>query len=26
MAYAILRNQGLEIGKRNFLGQVRVKG
>ncbi|MCT2398825.1 DUF1993 domain-containing protein [Novosphingobium mangrovi (ex Huang et al. 2023)] len=24
-AYAILRNQGLGIGKRDFLGQVRVK-
>ena len=25
IAYAILRNQGLEIGKRDFLGQVRIK-
>lgn len=26
MAYAILRNQGLAIGKRDFLGAVRTKG
>lgn len=25
-AYAVLRNQGLAIGKRDFLGKVRVKG
>lgn len=26
MAYAILRNQGLEVGKRDFLGAPRLKG
>lgn len=26
MAYAVLRNQGLEIGKRDFLGVPRMKG
>ena len=26
MAYAILRSQGLAVGKRDFLGHVRVKG
>lgn len=25
MAYSILRNQGVEVGKRDFLGRVRVK-
>ena len=25
-AYAILRNQGLNVGKRDYLGRVRVKG
>lgn len=25
MAYAILRNQGLDVGKRHFLGRVRMK-
>ena len=26
MAYAVLRNQGLEVGKRDFLGTPRMKG
>ena len=26
MAYAILRNRGFEIGKRDYLGQLRLKG
>jgi hypothetical protein len=25
-AYAVLRNQGLPIGKRDFLGRTRLKG